>query len=240
MQDFHEAALSARVARSQVLLPPTPRPKPRCGEADGAALTCCCENCAAGTAESRRGVALTPPARARRRSMALVQALSVCARLECERLQAKVRPRRALTPLAWRAQAPLHARSRSAGNPRPADRHPPRPAHPHRARRRRARRHRARRHRAHRHRAHRLRARRLLAPRHRRRLFCPDLPPRRRRPRPDHPPTPHIARARARCTRSYAAHVSLCRNPHIGSRDPASRIPDPAAPAAPALYEPHR
>ena len=32
MQDFHEAALSARVARSQVLLPPTPRPKPRCAE----------------------------------------------------------------------------------------------------------------------------------------------------------------------------------------------------------------
>ena len=70
-------------------------------------------------------------------------------------------------------------------------------------------------------------------------VFCPDLPPRRRRPRPDRPPTPHIARARARCTRTYAAHVSLCRTPHIGSRDPASRIPDPAAPAAPALYEPH-
>ena len=39
--------------------------------------------------------------------------------------------------------------------------------------------------------------------------FCPDLPPRRRLPRPEHPPTPPTARARARCAHTYAARVTL-------------------------------
>ena len=58
-------------------------------------------------------------------------------------------------------------------------------------------------------------------------VFCPDLPPRRRRPRPDGPPTPRIARARARCTRTYATRVPLLgpRTSDPGIPQVGSRIP---------------